>query len=46
MVIEIVESRENIDRLLPHIDQMVTEGKVTLEKVEIIRYLAGQKAVN
>jgi uncharacterized protein len=43
MVIEIVDSRENIDRLMPHIDQMVTEGLVTLEKVEVIRYLAGDK---
>src|SRR5947207_14662308 len=41
MVIEIVDSRENIDKLLPHIDGMVTEGLVTLEKVEVIRYLPG-----
>ena len=41
MVIEIVDSRENIDRLLPHIDQMVTEGLVTMENVEVIRYVAG-----
>src|SRR5258705_8591187 len=41
MVIEIVDSRENIDRLLPHIDEMVTEGLVTLEKVEVIRYSPG-----
>jgi PII-like signaling protein len=41
MVIEIVDSRENIDRLLPHIDQMVTEGLVTLENVEVIKYRAG-----
>src|SRR5881398_1098646 len=42
MVIEIVDSRENIDRLLPHIDEMVTEGLVTLEKVEVIRYRGGE----
>ena len=41
MVIEIVDSRENIDKLLPHIDGMVTEGLVTLEKVEVIQYLPG-----
>src|SRR5215510_3021297 len=35
IVIEIVDSREKIDELLPHIDQMVTEGLVTLEKVEV-----------
>lgn len=40
VVIEIVDTRANIDRLLPHIDEMVTEGLVTLEKVEIIKYRA------
>ncbi|MCH8149817.1 MAG: DUF190 domain-containing protein [Planctomycetes bacterium] len=32
MVIEIVDSREKIDELLAHIDEMVNEGLVTLEK--------------
>jgi len=40
IVIEIVDSREKLDELLPHIDQMVTEGLVTLEKVEVIKYRA------
>jgi PII-like signaling protein len=40
MVIEIVDGKEKIDELMPHIDQMVTEGLVTLEKVRIIRYRA------
>lgn len=44
MVIEIVDSRENIDRLMPHIDEMVTEGLVTLENVEVIKYRAGKSA--
>ena len=38
MVIEIVDSREKIDELLPHIDEMVQEGLVTLEKVQVIKY--------
>ena len=38
MVIEIVDSREKIDTLLPHIEQMVTEGLVTLEAVQVIKY--------
>ncbi len=42
MVIEIVDSREQIDRLLPHIDEMVREGLVTLEKVEVITYRANE----
>jgi hypothetical protein len=40
MVIEIVDSREKIDELLPHIDQMVHEGLVTLERVQVIKYRA------
>lgn len=42
IVIEIVDSRERIDSLLPHIDEMVTEGLVTLEKVEVIKYRADE----
>ncbi len=38
VVIEIVDSKEKIDELLPHIDEMVTEGLVTLEKVQVIKY--------
>lgn len=38
MVIEIVDAREKIDQLLPFIDQVVGEGLVTLEPVEVIRY--------
>ena len=41
MVIEIVDSKEKIDELLPHIDEMVDEGLVTLEKVRVIKYRAG-----
>jgi len=41
MVIEIVDTRARIDALLPHIDQMVSEGLVTLERVEVIRYRPG-----
>lgn len=38
MVIEIVDSKEKIDELMPHIDEMVREGLVTLENVRVIRY--------
>jgi PII-like signaling protein len=42
IVIEIVDSKEKIDELLPHIDDMVKEGLVTLEKVQVITYRAGE----
>lgn len=40
IVIEIVDSAEKIDALLPHLDAMVTEGLVTLEDVQVIKYRA------
>lgn len=40
IIIEIVDSRPKIEELLPHIDEMVQEGLVTLERVEVIKYRA------
>lgn len=41
LVIEIVDAKEKLDELLPHIDAMVQEGLVTLEPVQVIKYRAG-----
>jgi uncharacterized protein len=38
IVIEIVDTAENIEKLLPFLDEHVTEGLITLEKVRIIKY--------
>jgi uncharacterized protein len=35
----IVDTRERIDAFLPHIDEVVTEGLVTIDQVEVIRYV-------
>ena len=40
VVIEIVDSAEKIDVLLPHLETMVQEGLVTLEDVQVIKYRA------
>jgi len=40
IVIEIVDTEEQIKTLLPHVDEMVKEGLVTLEKVHVIQYRA------
>ncbi|MGQ0636219.1 MAG: DUF190 domain-containing protein [Planctomycetaceae bacterium] len=40
IVIEIVDSKEQIDRLLPFVDDAVREGLVTLERVQVIKYRA------
>jgi hypothetical protein len=44
MIVEIVDVEEKINLLLPHIDQMVMEGLVTLEKVRVIKYRANGPA--
>ncbi|NLX21876.1 MAG: DUF190 domain-containing protein [Phycisphaerae bacterium] len=46
IIIEIVDSEQKIATLLPHIDQMVTEGLVTLEKVRVMKYRANGKEAN
>jgi PII-like signaling protein len=38
IVIEVVDSEEYINRLLPFLDETVHEGMITLEKVRIIKY--------
>ena len=38
VVVEIVDSEEKIDGFLPDLDEMISEGLVTLEKVRIITY--------
>lgn len=40
IVIEIVDSQQKIDELMPFIDEAVREGLVTLERVRVIRYRA------
>ena len=40
IVIEIADTKEKIDTLLPFIDETVVEGLVTLEKVQVIKYRA------
>ncbi|MDD5132640.1 MAG: DUF190 domain-containing protein [bacterium] len=38
IVIELVDVQEKIDLLLPFLDETVTEGLITLEKVKVIKY--------
>jgi uncharacterized protein len=43
IIIEIVDSDQRVQKLLPILDEMVTEGLVTLEDVTILKYRAGEK---
>jgi PII-like signaling protein len=36
LVIEIVESEEGVERLLPQLDQLVQRGMITLTSIEIV----------
>ena len=38
IVLEVIESQERIDEILPHLDEMIGGGLVTLEKVRVILY--------
>jgi PII-like signaling protein len=38
IIVEIVDSQENIDAFLPVLDGMMSSGLITLEKVQILQY--------
>jgi PII-like signaling protein len=42
VVIEIVDTPEQIDRVVPILDEMVGEGMLTLERVQIVSYRSSE----
>lgn len=38
VVIEMVDTEENLNKIMPFLDETVTEGLITLEKVRVIKY--------
>ena len=38
VVIEIVDTEDNLNKIIPFLDEVVIEGLVTLEKVKVIKY--------
>lgn len=38
IVIELVDTEENLNKFLPFLDETVQEGLITLEKVRVIKY--------
>jgi PII-like signaling protein len=46
LVIEIVDTPEHIDRLLPILDEMVSEGLVTMEKARVLKYSPGRRPLD
>jgi PII-like signaling protein len=45
IVVEIVDSKDKIESLLPMIDEMVQEGLVTLENVRVFKYRHSGKGI-
>ena len=43
LVVEVVDTQEHVDRLMPILDDMIADGLVTLEKVRVLKYSAGRK---
>jgi PII-like signaling protein len=39
IVIEVVDTQEHLDAVLPEVDRMMSGGLVTMEKVRVIRYV-------
>lgn len=43
VILEIVDSEERVGALTPILDEMVTEGLITMEKVRVLRYAPGDR---
>jgi len=38
MIVEVVDTQENVDRVMPKLDEVMTGGMITIEKVRVMRY--------
>ena len=43
VVVEIVDTTEHIERILPRLDEMVGDGLVTTERVHVVTYRSARK---
>jgi PII-like signaling protein len=43
IVLEVIESQERIEQILPRLDEMVDGGLITLERVRVILYRAASR---
>jgi PII-like signaling protein len=43
IILEVIESQERIEQILPRLDEMVEGGLITLEKVRVILYRAASR---
>lgn len=43
IIIEVVDSEEKLESIMPKIDEMMSGGMITLEKTTVMRYTHGNK---
>jgi PII-like signaling protein len=43
VVIEVIDTQEHLDAVLPEVDRMMNGGLITMEKVRVLRYGAGER---
>jgi uncharacterized protein len=43
VIVEVVETEERVQAILPELDQMIGGGLITLEKVRVIMYRPGEQ---
>ncbi len=43
VIVEVIETQERIDQILPRLDELVDGGLITLEKVRVILYRATKR---
>ena len=43
LIIEIIDTEENINKILPFLDETVEGGPATLEKATVIKYSSSKK---
>lgn len=46
MMLSVVDTEDQIKKLIPHLDVMVQEGLVAMSQVEVIRYSRGSAGVS
>ena len=37
MIVEVVDTQENVDRVIPRLDEMIVGGMIAFEKVKVMR---------
>lgn len=42
IIIEVVDREENINTVLPKIDELIEDGLITMEKVKVIKYVSSK----